>query len=264
MSKGQFYDSDEEESAADAPRASWRYENVVECDVLAFGSALVVMNDIGKVMCGSLVSQLQLVVIAKLRLGNEVVTEVYASEKRENTDGLVLIWNSVNSMPVENVAEWFELVQRYHVQKWVIVDGLSNVHFPNVDVSSAEVGRAGLRVIKGCAASSFDEAVFASVPVPVLEAGVMVQGPCAYIVNHCDVRGVPCIAVAVIREAAFTVEAARRLELVWSWLESFVGAARGGVTGSVFKSSLERPAVASYAVQRLRDPFLVNTDSLYS
>lgn len=264
MSKGQFYDSDEEESAVkdnSSPRICWQIQNLGENDTREFDSALLVLNDIGKVLCETIVTQLKLTVIAKMKLSDEVVTEVYAADVNDDQNGeFVLIWNRMNAMPVEFVAAWFDMLcTRYPVKKWLLIDGLSSVNFPDVNISSKDTGVQGLRIIKASSSAILDESLFAAVTVPVLEAGVIVQGACAHVVNYCDVRQNPCVVVCVIRETAFTIEAAQRLELVWSWFDSL----------SSNKESktivlLEKPSSSAYTAQRKRDTFLINTDNLYS
>jgi len=255
MSKGQFYDSEEEESGDVGLCAKLQFQNVVDKDSLCFDRALLVINDIGKVFCEALIAHLKLGVIAKLTLGNEVVTEIFADvTKSGNSNGFILIVNRVNLLPVEIISEWFDVVNQYNIKKWFLVDGLSRVNLPHTVMSVSATNANGLRIAKGSSYDVFEETVLSSITVSELESGVIIQGPCAHVVNYCDVRRIPCVSIFVIRDAAFTVEAAERLELVWKWFECYVGSLDG----------IEKPLKSAYSAQRERDPFLVNTDSLYS
>lgn len=253
MSKGQFYDSDEEQGVGEAE------ENTLQLQYYsgpcAFQRAVVVADDIGDVLCESLIHQLHLELVGKVNLQNHCLAELYGAHpggEVDINDRFVLIWIR-HKPPVDHMASLCRSLEGFGIHYWFVVDALHCHHFSRNMQDSQLDHIHGLRSITGKSRPSFWES-----HIPRLESGIMVQGLTANIINWCDVRSdYECAAVIVIRETAFTVEAAQSLEAALVCLEKFL---QGYLSGR----KLQTPEIRQYRDRRKTDAFLIHTDNLYS
>lgn len=90
-------------------------------------------------------------------------------------------------------------------------------------------------------------------PFPQLEVGNVVGSLTASIVTHCEFRDVPCVAYIALREAQYTVEAARAFEVLLPQLREILN-----------DSTLNFPGTEFYRNKRRSDVFLFNTENMYT
>jgi len=92
-----------------------------------------------------------------------------------------------------------------------------------------------------------------SLGVSHLDIGAVVCGLSAAVISQCEVRKLPAVICFSIREAAYTLSAAKSFEVIWPIIRKCLD-----------DMSLPLPDSDDYMLVKRSDPFLINTENLYT
>lgn len=280
LSKGQFYDSDEEERAIEINplesilHGSFQWSTYSDQDVSGF----VINDSIGNAIGHELVKQLDLKKIVSLKHNNVVITDVYAGDKGSAMQNFVLVWNiSNNSMstnrviPIELVHSYNNiLIEQFHFSRIFVIDAFNvcNLAIPLKTYKND----CALRMI--CAGGSctttstncFNLAATESqsnssfVFVPKLQDNVIVTGLTASLINKADAKAIACTVIFVMKNSTmYDIETAKKLEYIWASIHNYINFT---VPNAI--KALKLPSQDDYSKCKNSDVFLFHTDNLYS
>ena len=218
LSKGQYYDSDEEERVISIEinpieqviHGSFEWSTYIDQDVAGF----IINDSIGNAIATILIKQLNLKKNISLKHNNIIVTDIYSGENGSKYQNFVLVWNiSNNSMsnnrmiPIELVHTYNNIIMKqFNFNRIYVIDAINicNLATPLKTYKND----CGLRTIRitgsGTGTDCFklsdientnincDKSI---VIVPKLQENVIVTGLTASLINKADAKSIPCAVV---------------------------------------------------------------------